>query len=135
MVYRDGGRGERRTHDIHATQLGPDLGEQADLRAIEHLLGEEVEVGDMFVSSLEFTHVPNVLHLEGDERGVSVSFGMDACEYFVAFLPPVMAGEPSRGLGQHQHSYVQEESRNHLQAPGKPPGRGAVIPGLVAADV
>jgi hypothetical protein len=86
-------------HNVHTSELRPDLGEDTDVEAIEHLRLEELLDGDVGVLPLELNHLLDLGHLEGDERRVGVTLAVDEGENLVALLPAVVTGEPPWGFG------------------------------------
>lgn len=55
-------------------------------------------------------------------------------QHLVSLLPTVLLGKPTWGLGQKEQRNAQEDSGNHLQAPGKPERSVAVDIGTAIAN-
>ena len=82
-------------HDIHASKLGPDLCENTNVSAVDHLGLEELKVTDIGITAFEVDHVSDSLQLQMHERCVSITFGMDKGKDIVAVLPSIFLGKPS----------------------------------------
>ena len=85
----NGKRGGGRTHHVHAGQLGPDLGEDADVGAPDHVRFEEFEVAGVAVAALELAHVLDFLKLLGDKGAIWVAFAVDEGQDGMAIFPSV----------------------------------------------
>lgn len=82
-------------HDVHTGQLTPDLGEDTDMGTVDHVGLEELEIGDISISSFKLADIPDLLQLSLDKGRVWVTVAVDQSENSVALLPPVLTGEPS----------------------------------------
>lgn len=114
------------THDVHARQLRPNLGEETNKGTVEHLRLEQVQVGNIGVAALKLAHVLDVLQFVGDKRVVRITLAVHEGQHGTAVLPAVLAGEPTRRLGQKHHHEEEEEGGDHLEAPWDTP-RGSVV--------
>ena len=113
-------------HDVHAGELGPDLGENADVGAVDHLGLEELEVRYVGVVALELAHVFDFLQLGEDEAVVGVAFAVNEGQDGVAIFPAVLAGKPAGRLGEKEEHQTEENGWKHLQAPWDAEGGGTV---------
>ena len=104
-------------HDVHACQLGPDLGEDADVGSVDHVRFEQLEVRDVGVVALELAHVLDILELSGNEGAVRVAFAVDEGENGMAIFPAVLASQPPRRFGQEDHAEEETDGRDHLKSP------------------
>lgn len=64
-------------HDVHASQLTPDLGKDADMGAVDHVWLEELKVGDIGICPFKFADIPDLLELTEYEWRVWVTMTMD----------------------------------------------------------
>ena len=83
------------THNVHTSQLRPDLREESDHSAVDHVWFEEIEVGDILVATLKLTHFLDVLQFVRNKRAVTVSFPVDKRQDIVAFFPAVFTCQPT----------------------------------------
>ena len=82
-------------HNVHARQLRPNLSEDANVGAIDHVRFEQLEVRYIRITALEFAHVFDLLEFLHDKGRFAVAFGVDESEDVVAVFPSVLAGQPS----------------------------------------
>ena len=104
-------------HDIHAGELRPNLGKDADVGSVDHVGLEKLEVGNVGVAALELAHILDLFEFAEDEGIVLVAFGVDKSENLMRLLPAVTAGQPTRRFGHEHETQDQAKSRNHLQSP------------------
>lgn len=123
------------THNVHSSQLGPDLSEHSDHSTVEHGGLEQLEICHVLVLSLEFAQVLNLLHFCDHKRAVGVTFAMNQRQNRVAFFPTIFARQPTGRLGEEKHANKKEDGGNHLDTPRNPEAGSAVVPGVFAADV
>ena len=76
-------------------QLRPDLSENANVGAVDHVRFEELKVAHVSIAALECAHVLDLLKFLHDEWCFAISFGVNESEDVVTILPAVLAGEPS----------------------------------------
>lgn len=119
-------RQKQLTHNVHSSELGPDLTEQTDQSTVKHLRLEKVQVGDVGVLALQLALITDILKLEGNEGVATVTLAVDKGQNIVSLLPAVSTSEPARRLGQEEHGAEQKDSRDHLKTPGDTP-RGRVV--------
>lgn len=92
------------THNVHASQLRPDLGEKTKNSAVQHLRLEEIDISDIGVTALKLAHVLDVLQFVGNERMVWITLAVDKSQNIPALFPPIFAGKPSwRFREEHHH--------------------------------
>ena len=113
-------------HNIHASQLRPDLSEDTDMSAINHIGLEELEDGGVCVHPLEFDHIADLFQFLLDVRVVDVSITMEQREGALGFFPTAVLREPTRGAGKEHESQAQQRAGKHLKTPGNAEGRGAL---------
>lgn len=58
---------------------------------------------------------------------VSIATSMDSSENLDSFLPPILGGEPSRTVRHEEETAQEDESREHLNAPGDTEGRFGLV--------
>lgn len=85
----------RRTDNVHSGQLRPDLSENTDMGAVDHVRFEQLEVGDVGIVPFELTHVFDVLQLAHDKRRVRVTVTVDERQDGMAIFPPVLTSQPT----------------------------------------
>ncbi len=122
-------------HHVHTGQLRPDLGEHADVSAVDHVGFEEVEVAGVGVIALKLAHLADLAQLGLDEDGVAVTLGVDQGQGLVALLPAVLLGQPSRALGHKEEGEEEDHGGDHLQTPRQTPGGGASEEAASVGDV
>lgn len=103
--------------------------------AVDHARLQQLEVGNVGVLALELDSGLNLLELGLDEAVGAVALAVDEGQDVFALLPAILAGEPTRGLGQEKHSEEEQDGRDSLQAPGNTEGGGAVNEGGAVGDV
>lgn len=113
-------------HDVHSGQLGPDLCEDADMCAVDHVRLNEFEVADVGVVALKLAHRLDFLVFAEDEGSVGVAVSVDKGENRKTLFPPVFAGEPAGGFRKNHHAEEEEDGRDHLQTPRDAEGGGTV---------
>ena len=116
-----------RTHHVHAGQLRPNLGEQANMSAIYHMWFEQLQIGDIRIIFLEFTYILDLLKLSLDEGAVWVPFSVHKSEDSVAFFPAIFTCQPARTFRQENHSDKQTDRWYHLKALVEINGRGQTL--------
>lgn len=121
-------------HDVHTRHLGPDLGEDTDVRAVDHRGFEQLQVANVGVVALELAHVLDLIIFQLHERGVRVALAVDQGQNSVALLPAVLTCQPTGRLRQDRHSEEEENGRDHLKAPGDTEGGGAVNEAAAVGD-
>lgn len=85
----------RRTDNVHSRQLRPDLREDTDMGAVDHVRFEQLEVGDIGVIPFELTHVFDVLQFTHDKWRVRVTVTVDERQDGMAVFPPVLTSQPT----------------------------------------
>ena len=83
-------------HDVHACQLGPDLGEDSDVGSPDHVGLDEFQEGGICVVAFEFVHVLDFLKLLPHKVAVGIAFTMDKSQDSMALLPSVLTSQPAR---------------------------------------
>jgi hypothetical protein len=78
-------------HDIHASELGPDLRKNADMGTIDHVRLEQLEIGNVGVVALKLAHFLDLLQFKLDKRIVRIAFTMNQGEDGMAIFPPVLS--------------------------------------------
>ena len=104
------------------------------MRSIDHVWLEQLQIRNVAVAGLEFTHVLDILVLVCNERAIWVSFTMNKSQHPVAVFPSVLACEPTWGLWKEDHGEEQADGRNHLKTPGDSEGRWAIGVGVITSD-
>jgi hypothetical protein len=82
-------------HHVHPGQLGPDLGEDADMCAIDHVRLEQLPVGDIGILTFELNHVFDVFVFADDEGSIGISFAVNKGQDSMAVLPSILACQPT----------------------------------------
>lgn len=113
-------------HHVHARKLGPDLREDTDVSAVDHVRLEEFHEAHVGILTFKFAHALDLLEFALDKRRVRVTVTMNQGKDSMALLPTVLAGEPTGRLRKQHHSKEKKDSRNHLQTPGNPERGGAL---------
>ena len=65
------------TDDVHAGKLRPDLGEDTNVGAVDHVWLEQFEVRHIGVSALKLAHIFDFLEFLKDEWRFTVALGVD----------------------------------------------------------
>jgi hypothetical protein len=114
-------------HDIHTSELRPDLGEDTDVSAVDHVRLEELEVRNICVATFELAHVLDLLKFRHDEGSITVALGVDESKHIVALFPAVLASKPSALVSQIQQvikvrSYLGDSGRKKRPKKSKTAG-------------
>jgi hypothetical protein len=72
-----------------------DLGKDTDVRPVDHLGVEQLEVRSVRVACFEVDHLTDVVELVKDEWAVWITLAVDESEYAMAFFPAVLSCQPS----------------------------------------
>ena len=83
-------------HDVHSGKLRPDLSEDADVSAVNHVRLEELKIRYVCVATLKFAHALDFFVFALHEGRVGVAFAVNEGKHCVAVLPSVLTGEPTR---------------------------------------
>ena len=86
-------------HDVHTSELRPNLAESSDHGTVNHVGLEEIQVCNVGVSALKLAHVLDILEFVRDEGMVRITLAVDEGENGLAIFPSVLAGEPTRRFG------------------------------------
>ena len=62
--------------DIHSRKLPPDLRENTDVGAVEHLGLEGLQVRHVGVVALKFAHLLNLAQLAVNKRSIGIAFAV-----------------------------------------------------------
>jgi hypothetical protein len=84
--------------------LRPDLGEDTNVSAVDHVRLEELQVRNIVIATFELAHVLDLLKFGHDEGSITIAFGMDKSKHIVAFFPPVFASKPSADVSRVQRT-------------------------------
>ena len=90
-------------HDVHARELRPDLRENADVSAVEHVRLKQFPVGDIAVSGLELAHLADIVEFVEHEWGIGVTLAVDESQHGMAVFPAVLACQPTWRLRKEEH--------------------------------
>ena len=82
----------------HTGELRPDLGEDANMSAVDHVRLEKVEVGDVGVLTFFLDRRLDLAEFELDDWRITVALRVDKSENIMGLFPPVVFGEPARRL-------------------------------------
>jgi hypothetical protein len=124
----------KHTHDIHASQLRPDLHEDSDDGTVEHGRFEEIQICDILVETLKLAHVLDVLQFEVHEWTIGIAFAVYENKNGVAFFPSIFACEPAGRLGEEHHGEEEADGGDHLDAPWDAKCCCVIVVGVLAAD-
>jgi len=105
-------------HDIHACELGPNLGEYANMSSVDHIWLEKFKIRDVRIGTLEFDNFADFCHFLGDERRVDITVSVYQRENTNGVFPTVFLSKPSRRFRKEEHGKEQEDGWDHLQSPG-----------------
>lgn len=122
------------THNVHASELRPNLSKKANKGAVDHIGLEQIQVGNIGMLTLKLAHVLDVLQLVGNKGVVRISLAVNESKHGTAVLPAVLTGEPTRGLGKKHHHEEEEEGGDHLEAPWDTPGGSVVLDRVLLAN-
>lgn len=111
-------RGETYHHNIHTSELRPDLSEDTDVCSVDHVRFKKLKVRDVRVGTLEFDDFADLGHLLVDERRVGVTLCVNQRENLDSFFPAIFSCQPSRGFWKEENGKEEEDSRDHLKPPG-----------------
>lgn len=89
----------RHTHDVHASQLTPDLHEETNDGSVDHVRPEQLQVADVGVLALKLDHFTDLGHFTVYEGRIRVAMAVDKIQHLLGLLPAVLAGKPTRRLG------------------------------------
>lgn len=120
---------------ILTRQLRPDLGEDPNVRAVDHVWLEELEVCNISIIAFELAHLADVSQLSHDKGSIAVPMAVNESEHVMSFLPTIFAGEPTRRFGKRHHSEEEDDCRNHLETPWNAECTGTVDKGTAVGDV
>ena len=101
-------------HHVHASELGPDLGEQTNVSTVDHPRLEQVKVGDIRVGYLELDHGTNLLHFVVNQWIAGVAVAVNESDDGLNFFPATLAGQPARGLGGEEETEEENDRGDHL---------------------
>jgi hypothetical protein len=122
------------THNVHSSQLGPDLREQTHHGSVQHPRLEQVNVSSVVEGALQLALLADILQLQSDEGVVSVTFAVNQCQDFMSLLPAVLASQPTGGFREEHHRKEEENGRDHLQTPGNTPGSSTPVVYVLSAN-
>ena len=125
----------RTYHDVHASQLRPDLSEDTNVNAVDHVGLEQLHEGNVGVLAFKLDHLTNLIKLKLHEGTVGVTLAVNQGKNGLCLLPSVVTGEPTRRFRQKQETNTKDDSRNHLQTPRNTEGLGAFHEAAAVGDV
>jgi hypothetical protein len=121
--------------DVHSDQLRPDLGEDSDMCAPNHVRFDQLEIGNVGILSLEFTHVLNLSKLGLDEVVFQIVMSMNKSENLMAVLPSILLCEPAGRLWQNEEAEEEQNGGNHLKTPWQSESGVATNEGATARNI
>ena len=122
-------------HDIHSSQLRPDLCEHSNMGTLDHIWLKELEKSNIGIVSLKLAHVLNLLQFDLNKGIVWIAATVNKCENSMAILPSVLSCKPTRRFWQPEETEEQENGRKHLQAPGNSEGSNSIDVAAAIRDV
>ena len=120
---------QRLTHDVHACQLRPNLGEYTDVGPPNHVGLDKLQEGNIGIIAFKFTHVFDFLKFPAYKGAVQVSLAVNKSQDSMAIFPTIFACKPTRRLWQEAHAQEEADGWDHLEAPGDTEGSGAIDKG------
>jgi hypothetical protein len=124
----------KRTHDIHASQLRPNLHEDSNDGTVEHARLKEIQVSDIPVESFKLAHILDILEFKRHEWAVGIPLSVDESQNRMAFFPTIFACQPTRRFGKEHHCEEKAYRWDHLDAPRYTEGCCAVVVGVLTSD-
>ena len=104
-------------HNVHASQLRPDLCKDTDMGSVDHVRLQKLEIRDIGIVALELAHLFDVLKFPRDPRTIGVAFAVNQCQDCVAVFPAVLASKPTGRFWEEKHAGKKNDGWNHLQSP------------------
>lgn len=87
------------------------------MQTVKHGGLEELHDGDIGVLLLKLNHLLDLGHLEANKGALGVTLAVDEGQDSVSLFPAVVAGEPSRRLGQEEKTKEEDDGGDHLKSP------------------
>lgn len=85
----------RLTHDIHTSQLRPDLRKDTNKSSVEHVWLEKIKIGNISVTAFKLAHLLDIFKFEGHEGAIPITFSVDESQNIMAVLPSVLSCKPT----------------------------------------
>lgn len=113
-----GNFGEESTyHDVHASQLRPDLHEYTDDGSIEHSGTNELKVGGVLSFRLDSDPFSDFVEFADNEGAIGIAVTMGESKDCASLLPTILGCQPAGRFREEDHAEEEQDGGDHLQGP------------------
>lgn len=122
-------------HDVHASQLRPDLHEYTDDGSIEHARTNELKVRGVLSFRLDFDPFSDFVEFADNEGTIGIAVTVSKSKDCASLLPTILGCQPAGRLREENHAEEKQDGWDHLESPGSTEGTSPIDERASVTDI